>query len=70
MYNWTASVDYVDGHLRYGHFEGKFTEEQYAEYMALESDAEKQEMLSELGELIIDDYRINSYGDIGEPTFF
>ena len=58
----TQQVDYIEGHLRYGHFEkiieAKSLDE--AKKLALKMDMECD------GELIVDDYRIDDYGDLGE----
>lgn len=55
-----APVDYVIGHLRYGHFEAeieipddKLNDEEWI-----------LEMVREEGELIIDDFEVDGYGDI------
>lgn len=55
-----APVDYVMGYLRYGHFEGeieipddKINDEEYI-----------ISAIRDEGELIVDDYRIEDYGDI------
>ena len=55
-----APVDYVVGHLRYGHFEAeieipddKLNDEEWILYMVREE-----------GELIIDDFRVDGYGNI------
>ena len=55
-----APVDYVIGHLRYGHFEAeieipddKLNDEEWI-----------LEMVCEKGELIIDDFEVDGYGDI------
>ena len=55
-----APVDYVIGHLRYGHFEAeieipddKLNDEEWILYMVREE-----------GELIIDDFEVDGYGDI------
>lgn len=58
------SLDYVMGHLRYGHKEGilELTEE---EFERLKKDPmnfiDEEDILSNL-ELIIDDYRVDDYG--------
>ena len=33
-----ADVEYITGHLRYGHFEGTISEELYKEYLSLETE--------------------------------
>ena len=55
-----APVDYVIGHLRYGHFEAeieipddKLNDKEWILYMVREE-----------GELIIDDFEVDGYGDI------
>lgn len=55
-----APVDYVMGYLRYGHFEGeieipddKINDEEYI-----------ISTIRDEGELIIDDWRVEDYGDI------
>lgn len=57
----TAPVDYVMGHLRYGHFEGvlELTDEE------LESIKQNPDILRDYDvELFIDDWEIDGYGDI------
>ena len=59
----TAPVDYVMGHLRYGHLEGEveLTDEQLELF---EKDPAKaiQELDLDL-ELVIDDWEVDGYGD-------
>lgn len=63
----SAPVDYVDGHLRYGHKEAVVTDEVAEEVSKMTAD-EQKEWLDENGKLVIDDYRVNDYGDLGEVT--
>ena len=55
-----APVDYVTGYLRYGHFE--------AEIEIPDDKLDDEEWIAETvrrsGELLIDDYRIDDYGEI------
>ena len=55
-----APVDYVIGHLRYGHFEAEI------EIPDDKLNDEKWiiEMVRHAGELIIDDFEVDGYGDI------
>jgi hypothetical protein len=58
----SADVDYVVGHLRYGHFEG---------VVEAESEEELKEMMKDRYfhhrlDLVVDDYEVDDYGDIGE----
>ena len=61
-----APVDYVTGYLRYGHFE--------AEIEIPDDKLDDEEWIAETvrrhGDLIVDDWRVEDYGDIeiGEMT--
>lgn len=59
----TCPVDYVCGHLRYGHYELKLTDEEFAEFQQ-SSDEEKIGWLRD-GDFIVDSYRID---DIDTPS--
>lgn len=63
----SAPVEYVDGHLRYGHMEVEVTDE-VAEEVSNMSEEDRKEWLQDNGKLVIDDYRVNDYGDLGEVT--
>lgn len=56
----TGEVDYVQGYLRYGHYELE------AELTAEEANDKEfiAQLLKDCGELLIDDYRIEDVGDI------
>ena len=55
-----APVDYVIGHLRYGHFEAEIE----IPDDKLNDKGWILEMVREEGELIIDDFEVDGYGDI------
>lgn len=62
----TANVDYVMGHLRYGHYEGtlELTEEEYEQFRA-----NPVKFLNEYDhdlDFILDDYEIDGIGSIEE----
>lgn len=57
-----ANVDCVTGHLRYGHWELKLTNEEYNKYKNL-SEEDKISWIED-GDFIIDDYRIYDIGTI------
>ena len=62
----TVDLDYVVGHLRYGHKEGtiKLTDDEFKEFEKNPTEfINKYDILSEL-ELFIDDYEVDSYGPI------
>lgn len=73
-------MDYIIGHLRYGHLEGEinFTEEEERDFKTLlKKELNKEEMTKEeldrldgykediqdYGNIIVDDYEIEGYGD-------
>ena len=58
----TADVDYVMGHLRYGHLEG---------VIECESEEELKEMIENKNldgylDLVVDSYEVEDCGDVGE----
>lgn len=59
-----ADVDYVTGHLRYGHWELELSYEDYNEYKNL-SEEDKISWIED-GNFIVDDYRIYDIGTITE----
>ena len=61
--------DYVDGYIRSAHFELEISDEKEIEEFNNLSTPEKIERLREDGKLIIDDYRINDYGEITEIEY-
>lgn len=63
----TAQVDYVSGHLRYGHFEATVPADEIETFNNMTAE-EKKEYIRDIGELIVDDYEVDDWGDIGEVT--
>lgn len=59
-----ADVDYVCGHLRYGHYELELNDQEYKEYKSL-SEEDKISWIED-GEFIVDDYEIDDIGTITE----
>lgn len=57
----TADADWIQGHLRYGHWEMELTGAEYEEFKSLSED-EQIEYLRDVGSLIVDDYEIDDYG--------
>lgn len=70
MYTAIGNVDYVAGHLRYGHYELNFSsEKEVEEFKALSR--EKQEVfMREYGELIVDDVCVDDIGDINSIDIY
>lgn len=60
-----ANIDYVTGHLRYGHYKLKLSDKDYKAYKNL-SDEDKISWIEDDGEFIVDDYRIDDIGNITE----
>lgn len=64
-------LDYVIGYLRYGHKEGilELTEEEFKELQEDPLDfIYNQDILYDL-DLVIDDYRVEDYGDVLEVNY-
>ena len=59
----TADLSYIVGHLRYGHYELELSDEEYEEFKKM-SKEDKKEYICENGEIIIDDYDLNDYGEL------
>ena len=60
MYKVTAELDYVQGHLRYGHIELEVEKETWDSM----TEDEQKEYLKFNGEIVIDDYSLEDRGDI------
>lgn len=58
----TGTVDYISGHLRYGHYEAEMDEETFLKLK--KEDVIKY--LEERGELVVDDFSIEDHGEITE----
>lgn len=62
QYRIIGNLDYVQGHLRYGHFE-LYVDKEIWDNMSKD---EQEEYIRDYGDLIVDDWSINGYGDIYE----
>lgn len=60
-----ADVDYVVGHLRYGHLEGEIEAESEEELKEMMKDKHFSDWL----DLVVDGYRVEDYGDVGEYEY-
>ena len=60
-----ADVGYVVGHLRYGHLEGEVEAESEEELKEMMED----EYFSDWLDLVVDGYRVEDYGDVGEYKY-
>ena len=61
----TAEVDYVNGYLRYGHWELSFEGKKLEEFLS-SSKKDQESWLTENGSFVLDDYEVNDYGDLQE----
>lgn len=60
-YNVTADADWIQGHLRYGHYEGCLSEEQYQEYLNLSTKDEQLKFIADVCKLVVDSWEIDDY---------
>lgn len=58
----SAGIEYVAGHLRYGHYEA-FVDKKDIEGKSPE---ELKEYIQDVGTIVIDDYEIDDMGDVEE----
>lgn len=58
-----ANVDYISGQLRSGHFELNISNEEYEEFKS-RSKEEQLSYIEDNGDLLIDDFSIDDYGDL------
>lgn len=63
IYEVTAGLDHVSGYLRGGYLSLKLSEEELKGFNAM-CKQDQEEYLSEAGELVVDDWEVNDYGDI------
>lgn len=66
-----ASIDlgYIMGHLRYGHVECSIPKDFEEEFLGMSPEEQKQYVLDE-GAIIVDDFEIDDYGDIGDVNIY
>lgn len=64
-----ADLEYLMGHLRYGHIELQMDEKEYKKYETYTNE-EKEEYIFENGDLIIDDYKVDDYGPISNIRIY
>ena len=61
----TAQVDYVNGYLKYGHWELSLEDKELEEFKN-SSKEDQESWLMNNGSFVLDDYEINDYGDLQE----
>lgn len=64
-FNVYADIDYVTGHLRYGHLEGTVECESVEKLKELFTEEDFKDCL----ELVVDDYEVEDYGDIDSYSY-
>ena len=62
-YEITADVDYISGHIRYGHLALTLDESELKLFKAL-SDEDQLDYLDSQGDLIIDEYEVDDFGQL------
>lgn len=62
-YEVTADLEYVQGHLRYGHMVMTMNEDEYQHFSKL-SEENQQDYLDDYGELVVDDWEVYSRGEL------
>lgn len=68
-YEVTAGLDRVSGYLRGGYLSLKLSEEELKGFNAMCKE-EQETYLSEAGELVVDDWEVEDYGDIYTMNVF
>ena len=58
-----AEIDYINGHLRYAHYELNLTDEELEKFKS-SPEEEQQHWITDEGDLIVDDYYLNDIGEI------
>ena len=61
----TAQVDYVNGYLKYGHWELSLEDKELEEFKNSSREDQKSWLINN-GSFVVDDYEINDYGDLDE----
>lgn len=59
----TADVEYIQGTLRYGYYELSLSDKEYEEFKKLSEEEQKQK-IEDNGNFQVEDYDLDSVGDI------
>ena len=68
MHTIFGDLDYVQGHLRYGHLELHLDDEAFEEFKSM-SEEEQKAYLNDNGNLIVDSYEVDDWGDIIDISY-
>lgn len=63
-----ADIDYVQGYLRYGHYELILNDEEFEKFKSL-SENDQEEEIRDNGNLMIDSYSVDDIGSITEINY-
>lgn len=63
MHTIYGELDYVQGHLRYGYLEMELNDEDFEKFKSMPEEEQKA-YLNDNGNLIIDSYEVDDWGDI------
>ena len=64
----TAEVEYIQGHLRYGHYEAELTDEEFEKFKDMSCD-EQESYVRKKGHLVVEDYSVDDIGPITDIDF-
>ena len=68
MHTIYGDLDYVQGHLRYGYLELHLDDEAFEEFKSM-SEEEQKAYLNDNGNLIVDSYEVDDWGDIIDISY-
>ena len=68
MHTIYGDLDYIDGYLKYGHLEMELNDEDFEKFKSLSLEEQKEWLLNE-GQVEVDNYSIEDYGNINEINY-
>ena len=67
-FKFRKELDYIVGHLRYGHIDGTVEADNLEESKKKLEEYEKKDLLCEFGEVVVDDYECEDYEKSSTPA--
>lgn len=68
MHTIYGDLDYVQGHLRYGYLEMELNDEDFEKFKSMPEEEQKA-YLNDNGNLIVDSYEVDDWGDIIDISY-
>lgn len=68
MHTIYGELDYVQGHLRYGYLEMELNDEDFEKFKSMPEEEQKA-YLNDNGNLIVDSYEVDDWGDIIDISY-